>query len=713
MVNLAELKTKPALIKDGILFDLKRSGDYEQANAAKIVSNELGNVVLVTIDILCSVYARCIHQPVIRHLNETLQLYRFDKQSSVDKEISELIQIKFKTLKLIQNLTLVKNVVENKMINELADFHQQCKSFIESGKYYLPSSIKYLKTGYVQSTPEIIVESLLKHKLVDILNMFQTVKIKVMEFKSYFDKVNVDAIETDLQSLNELVNTFGTEIDKQVVKTYIETNNVITIIQKYEIQSVTGTTNTEFVVVDQINKLIQTISSAFSLTNAQTKILNQGLSILGLNVILTENINGTLCWTYSNEITSVKLYVKKYNELCNSLYKMERVLDRPRHPPFNTVLMDSGYYTHLNAIYSMYIDTRLGESVYNLFSPSQLSDESIVEWYKSLPQQINKLKPSINKMKTYALRPPPAQKTKRGRDEVEQPIRTRARYQGGNDTSVYQYIDLNDLLADICSQSAAYLESTMTEYMKQHRVQSLFRLRSKSFGGIIHRTTIRSRSRSKKSMLIKSGTLRKTIRQPTTQSHHVSQFIDYLIQSHHSEISELMEKMAYQFEMGLVSLKHNMDELYVYEPSDTELYLLCVLSMNREKSTENIMYPIEQTHYIFGNIDTSRFNVRLNDVYTKYAFADHIPPEIVNILVFTLVDNLMQTNKQGYFNQFILDLATFMKQKQVNGRSFETKRDWSRVIDIVYVLIHCVTNNQFIPPREVLQIMFQGGNKNS
>lgn len=722
MVNLSSLKNKPALIQEGILFDLKRGGDYEQVNAAKIVSNELGNVLLSTIDILCSVYARTIHQPVIRHLNETMELYRFDKQANMDTELAELIQMKFKVLKLIQNLTLVKNVMENKLIDELSGFHGQCKSFIESGKYYFSSSLKEVKSGvYTQSTPEIIVEKMLKHKLTDILEVFQTIKSQIVEFKTHFTSANLDTIQSDLRVLTQLIDTFGTKIDKQQVKSYIQTQNVLPIIQKYEIQSITGTQSADFVVVNQINQFIQAISSVFVLTNTQSKIMNQGLSALGLDVTLTENIGGTVCWIYYNEITSIKLYVKKYNEFCDSLFKLERVLDRPRHPPFNSVLMDAGYYTQLNALYSMYLNPKLGEIVYNMFSPNQLSDESISAWYKSLPQKTDKLKPSMNKMKTYALPLPPkpvsASKMKRRIEPVVESTRPkRVRVTGGNeDTSVYQYINLNDLLADISSQAAAYLESTMTAYMKQ---KEHLLSRSKLYNGGTIQRGVRPNGRKsvKHSIPTKFGTLRKTIRNTntkTTQTQRVSQFIDYLVENKQSEISDLMESLATHFEMGLISLSHNLDELYTYEPSETELYLLCILGMNRDKSSENILYPIEQTKYLFGDINVSRLQVRLNDVYTKYAFSDKIPPEIVNILVFTLIDNLMQTNKEGYFNKFITELAMSMKQKQVNGRSFETKRDWARVVDIVYILIHCVTNNQFIPPKEMIQLTFQGGNGNS
>ena len=62
--------------KRGLLFDLKRCGDYEQVNMAKYL-NSSHNVILSTIDILCSLYARIQKQNNILQYNEKLTLYRF------------------------------------------------------------------------------------------------------------------------------------------------------------------------------------------------------------------------------------------------------------------------------------------------------------------------------------------------------------------------------------------------------------------------------------------------------------------------------------------------------------------------------------------------------------------------------------------------------------------------------------------------------------
>ncbi len=684
MINLENLKKQKTLIEDGILFDLKRGGDYEQVNAAKVVSKELGNVIVSTIDILCSVYARTINQPVIRHLGEKLYLYRFSNQGPVDKETADLIQLKFKVLKLIQNLGLVKNTINNQLVNELHDFYISVHTFLKTGKFLLPPNVKQLKTSSVtQSDPEKIVELLIKQRLFDILSSFQILKSEIASLKTNVG-TNADEIAADIDILTRLIDVYGDKINKAELKQYIQQYNVNAIIKKYEIETAVGKKSTNFNLVEKINKFIQTIVSVFSLTNSQSKIIGQGGSALGLNLSVTETINSVAYFTGVTEISSVKLAPKKYLELCDSLFKLERILNRPRHPSFQNVLTDADYYGQLSAIYESYSNKSTGQTLFNIMTPANSSDESIQSWYKTLIAKLEAKMPStksINDLDLYKVSAPTKRKME---SAVGQTVKRTRR---GGSENIYQYIDLNDMLADISSQAASYIESAMTEFMKANNIHSMLSSgRSKS-----RRTESRSRSRSR------------TKTRKTIQRDNVSRFIEYLINDHSAEISELMERLANQFEMGVVTMHNEVSDLYTYEPTKVELYLLCILNMNRSNS--DLMLPIEQNADIFGKIDTHHLKTRLNDIGTKYAFASHIPPEIMNCLMLTLLDNMMQTNKTGYFNKFIVDLTRTLRSKNVNGRAFETEKEWSKVESIVYVLIHCISVNRFVPPKEVLKLL--------
>ena len=780
MVNLDKLKNHTNLIDNGILFDLKRGGDYEQVNSAKIVKGELGNVILSTIDILCSVYARCIHQPVIRHLNDNLEIYRFSDEALKDKEMGELIQLKFKTLKLIQNLTLIKNVVENKLVNELYDFQQKCVEFIQNGHFYFLVNVKHLESGkkVEQSVPEKIVEELVKHRLTDILSMFKEVGEDTEKLKSQLEKVQIEPILGEINVLTSLIETYGSKIEKIPLQQFIQTYNVNSIIQKYEITTATsGTKRGEFQLIDQINQFIQKISTVFTLTNTESKILSSGKSPLGLEgVELAKSVRGgggggsILCFTHIQEISSIQWVGKKYFELADALFKLERILTRPRHPSFYSVLKDAGYFNCVNSIYSQYYHSSSGEKAYNLLSPPKTEDKDIDKWFGELlsnasvelkknvkqtlknktlakPETVKPLKPSQSSFITTKKIPTTTTKGKTRVSVSKAPRRKRGGGDGDGDddevnvdVGVYQYYDLNDLLADISSQSASFIESIMTKYMEKQRGTSVStkpsdphteggtiqytkqtRKRGRSrLEASIERTPKRtkyikanSRTKSRTMKQRKTPTLKNEIYPPeqmNTQQKMVSEFIVYLKENHLNEISELMEKLSFQLEMGIVSLHNNTKGLYTYKPTMVELYLLCVLSMNKGAFQDNLFLKKEQNKDIFREVSVSRLENRLNDVGTKYAFAsEKIPPEIINILVLTLVDNLLQPNKTGYFSEFIDNLVVSLRRKQINGRSFETKQSWEKVMDIFYILIHCVSNNTFVPPREVINLM-NGGN---
>jgi len=81
---------KETIIK--FLFDYKRAGDHEQVNAAHYLyknAAEKHNVVLLTGDRLCSLYARLIKQPCVYVHDDKYDMYRFFRElSDADKEIA-------------------------------------------------------------------------------------------------------------------------------------------------------------------------------------------------------------------------------------------------------------------------------------------------------------------------------------------------------------------------------------------------------------------------------------------------------------------------------------------------------------------------------------------------------------------------------------------------------------------------------------------------
>ena len=100
-----------------LLFDLKRTGDYEQANAAKklLEMDPDTSIILGTGDILCSSYARSIGQPCALDGTggsaEALILFRFPtSRPQITPEIKSLKEIVKSVKFCIDNYQIVTNI---------------------------------------------------------------------------------------------------------------------------------------------------------------------------------------------------------------------------------------------------------------------------------------------------------------------------------------------------------------------------------------------------------------------------------------------------------------------------------------------------------------------------------------------------------------------------------------------------------------------------
>jgi hypothetical protein len=99
---------KEIIIK--FLFDYKRAGDHEQVNAAQYlykIADVKANVVLLTGDRLCSLYARLMKQPCIYVHDDKYDMYRFLRELSEDDK-------KKNAEALLEN---TKKLIETKMLN--------------------------------------------------------------------------------------------------------------------------------------------------------------------------------------------------------------------------------------------------------------------------------------------------------------------------------------------------------------------------------------------------------------------------------------------------------------------------------------------------------------------------------------------------------------------------------------------------------------------
>ena len=138
-----------------LLFDLKRTGDYEQANAGKRVfqMDPDTRIILGTGDILCSTYARTIKQPCIlggvggggiEPGGHVLVLFRFPTKPVIISPIVKEFKNKLKQIKfIIDNKGLIES--KNTILQKANELAQMFQTGYEQGIMISPFSFK-LKT---------------------------------------------------------------------------------------------------------------------------------------------------------------------------------------------------------------------------------------------------------------------------------------------------------------------------------------------------------------------------------------------------------------------------------------------------------------------------------------------------------------------------------------------------------------------------------------
>jgi hypothetical protein len=112
ILNISKLASQDLkeFVNNGLLFDIKRGGDYEQVNFARYSNTKGKPTIFSTIDILCSLYARTLAQNTVWHNGEKMTLYRFPSVA-IDPALLEFNNMKHKTIDLIQELEIIQKFV--------------------------------------------------------------------------------------------------------------------------------------------------------------------------------------------------------------------------------------------------------------------------------------------------------------------------------------------------------------------------------------------------------------------------------------------------------------------------------------------------------------------------------------------------------------------------------------------------------------------------
>jgi hypothetical protein len=202
IIGLLQKYTVSNIIK--LLLDYKRGGDYEQVNSAKLMNQQFpkSNIVLLTGDRLCSLYARtqkvpCVFIHYVKNKGYFYDLYSYSPTEDV-------------------NL--------NPTYKRYIDIYRKLKKYLDTVETVNPS-LEKLKQGLEEYNQKLDgnmtpIDSLLKESIYGLLNKINTIIQGVSEIKSILDNfqanysqlpegyVNLDMVEND----NDIafINNFDT-----------------------------------------------------------------------------------------------------------------------------------------------------------------------------------------------------------------------------------------------------------------------------------------------------------------------------------------------------------------------------------------------------------------------------------------------------------------------------------------------------------------------
>ena len=261
MINLItmynEIEPKLGNITDMLLFDLKRTGDWEQCNAAKNANekNEQPHnkrTILCTGDRLCALYSRCIGQHTMYQLTtlteRTLNLYRFNVGSGTGNLsfVSKLLT-KLKTQNQIMNELFTKineslYLLNDSVINVLKQINFPESLFLQD---MVTKLIKQTKTefGIINKTANGITDNNIS-KIDALLSAIGNSENPLNDprFIDLISKETLSIPDNLKENLNQLSEIFGHPLTAELTMDDFRTviYSAPTSIQQNKIKSATN-----------------------------------------------------------------------------------------------------------------------------------------------------------------------------------------------------------------------------------------------------------------------------------------------------------------------------------------------------------------------------------------------------------------------------------------------------------------------------------------
>lgn len=686
ILNINSLTRFDNLIKKGLLFDLKRGGDYEQVNVAKqFKKDQNGYIIFSTIDILCSLYARTQKQNTIWHNGEKIILYRFPTLT-MDPILQSYYNIRHKSITMINECELLKKILnpDGGIVNDIIMFNQKILNYWNNGVYVDNSR----KKGIIPVYSEVLINTIIKIRILDLIMLFNNINNIIDTYKRELqidvNQMNrrLDDMIRELKLYSELdIKTMSDiDIDREKTKTALLLDNIYKILPE---------------------NIINQINTSFNLTPNEMKILKTGGNPLGLDYIFYtesefENIH-FFKFKYTGNSTQLNFSNKFYSTLYDTLNKFDRMVNSSSRYSKTKDLYKNlhriEYFTLINTLYDTFYNKELGETIYNMLQPDVTNpknigdtDEKCENWWKSLAERLNVL---LGDQKQIIIPILPG---------LDNPMLTLGNSMSGGSNNghieqfgglanIIQIYNLSDLLRNISGTAAQFVESLISETIL-----------------------------------------------PDQPLPSMNQLIELLKMPDNFKICvETMNDIKFLLSDGLMTIQNDSTDDYEYDATPEEFILLYFMSITSSmgedvnnsfeslsSSTEPIpsQLSIQQStnelrddYYLNMNMNfygtflniinnpmeyspTGRgygMNVtQINDIYSKYLLSD-IPAEIINLLLLTLFDNTMQNINKSYFYS---KQGYFINLLAMPSNGFSSISDWSSLFNYFYVFINLIITGQ-------------------
>jgi hypothetical protein len=256
---------EPSITTDEIisfLYDYKRAGDHEQANSANYLYKKGLNVILLTGDRLCSLYARLINQPCIYIHDGNYDMYRYLQEVSQEQKNEQakklletrrafiLAEIGKVKPDIIKRLTGLEEDI--KSITHLTDtFEDQLYAYIFASLLEKINKLKEKRKAYADAQTKILVDIAKLIPSEDAANVEATIK----ELNEKYDKFYKEQKELfdfslypddDLkEKKKEKFNSTALDYDNKLVK------NILNYFNQFTKKNIVGMIIREYVTIMQ------------------------------------------------------------------------------------------------------------------------------------------------------------------------------------------------------------------------------------------------------------------------------------------------------------------------------------------------------------------------------------------------------------------------------------------------------------------------------